>query len=699
MAEKRLVFHLFQQGAENVSSKFGGVEKSLTSMAKSAMGTVASVYTLKKAFDFTVSAAIKQEEIFRKLQTSVELTGKSWDSAKDDLDQMFASLQATTQYGDTETAEVLTTLMQLTSDYDKSIKGLPIALDLAATGLFDTGTAAKYVAMALEGNVEMLGRYIPELKSTNNDIVKNGTAAEKSAEFMRIFNEKFAGTAQKNLQSTAGQMKQLQNYLGDIGEAIGGAVLPVMNNLLGTMIDIVKVPMSQKLKDEQSEFNNLISTLNNANLSQETRNQLIETLQTKYKSYIGNIDLESASIQKLTAMQKAANDEFNRKIQLAASEEILRKEYEKINNVQMRLTKAQLELTKAQERANTQMFVGGTYVHSYRSDVTLLELKIEGLNKQLENAKKEFNEVSATLNGLGYSFNTATNSVVKYGESVNDISSESINKTIEDIGKLPLLFELSTEAANKYHKGISELEVIDIPKQEKLFDELLYINTDYTSAYAQEWIKGNEAELKSTQQFISQASSALGSFSNYQSTLANNRIREAQDAAEAEIAAIQESGKSEQQKEIEIAQIKANLRELEKAELAKLKPIKYAQSISNTALGVTGALSMQPWTPLNFVLAAMVAAAGAAEIATIAAQKYATGGIVPGYGANDTVPAMLTPGEVILNQSQQSNLVQNMGGITINVQGNLVATEEEADRFAKIIQERSKLGYNRIAVN
>ena len=335
----------------------------------------------------------------------------------------------------------------------------------------------------------------------------------------------------------------------------------------------------------------------------------------------------------------------------------------------MQLTKAQLELTKAQERANTQMFVGGTYVHSYRSDVTLLESKIKGLNKQLENAKKEFNEVSATLNGLGYSFNTATNSVVKYGESVNDISSESINKTIEDI-----------------------------PKQEKLFDELLYINTDYVSAYVQEWIKGNEAEIQSTQKFINQASSALGSFSNYQSTLANNRIREAQDAAEAEIAAIQESGKSEQQKEIEIARVKAELRELERAELAKQKPIKYAQAVSNTALGVTQALASSP-PPFSFVLASMVAAAGAAEIATIAAQKYATGGIVPGTGNKDTIPALLTPGEVILNQSQQSNLVQNMGGITINVQGNLVATEEEADRFAKIIQERSKLGYNRIAVN
>ena len=65
MATKEVKYHISQQGAENVSGKFGGVEKSLTSMAKSAMGTVASIYTLKKAFDFTVSAAIIEEETFR----------------------------------------------------------------------------------------------------------------------------------------------------------------------------------------------------------------------------------------------------------------------------------------------------------------------------------------------------------------------------------------------------------------------------------------------------------------------------------------------------------------------------------------------------------------------------------------------------------------------------------------------------------
>ena len=44
-------------------------------------------------------------------------------------------------------------------------------------------------------------------------------------------------------------------------------------------------------------------------------------------------------------------------------------------------------------------------------------------------------------------------------------------------------------------------------------------------------------------------------------------------------------------------------------------------------------------------------------------------------GQGDTVPAMLTPGEVILNQAQQENLTSNMG-TTVNIQGNVLGTEE-----------------------
>jgi hypothetical protein len=58
--------------------------------------------------------------------------------------------------------------------------------------------------------------------------------------------------------------------------------------------------------------------------------------------------------------------------------------------------------------------------------------------------------------------------------------------------------------------------------------------------------------------------------------------------------------------------------------------------------------------------------------AGVRALEFADGGIVQGQGTGDTVPAMLTPGEVILNQAQQSNLVGGMGGVTINVSAPLV---------------------------
>jgi len=59
-------------------------------------------------------------------------------------------------------------------------------------------------------------------------------------------------------------------------------------------------------------------------------------------------------------------------------------------------------------------------------------------------------------------------------------------------------------------------------------------------------------------------------------------------------------------------------------------------------------------------------------------------------------------GEIILNRQQPATLFDMAnggggGGVTIQVQGNLVASEAEADRFAEIIAKRSKQGFNRIA--
>lgn len=100
------------------------------------------------------------------------------------------------------------------------------------------------------------------------------------------------------------------------------------------------------------------------------------------------------------------------------------------------------------------------------------------------------------------------------------------------------------------------------------------------------------------------------------------------------------------------------------------KALSIASAIINTARGVTGALAFTPWTPLNFVMAALVAAAGVAEIATIKSAKFAHGGLVTGgVPGLDSVPALLTPGERVLTVAQTREL-DRIGAGPAGIAGN-----------------------------
>ena len=72
------------------------------------------------------------------------------------------------------------------------------------------------------------------------------------------------------------------------------------------------------------------------------------------------------------------------------------------------------------------------------------------------------------------------------------------------------------------------------------------------------------------------------------------------------------------------------------------------------------------------IITGSLVAAGFASLFDSVVPQFAQGGIVPGSGNQDTVPAMLTPGELILNQSQQESLAGGMNNITVNISAPLV---------------------------
>lgn len=86
-----------------------------------------------------------------------------------------------------------------------------------------------------------------------------------------------------------------------------------------------------------------------------------------------------------------------------------------------------------------------------------------------------------------------------------------------------------------------------------------------------------------------------------------------------------------------------------------------------------------------------------------AASWMSNGGIVkPLYAADgafvprgtDTVPAMLTPGEIVLNKAQQKNLVGHMrGGVTVNITGTFL-DQKSAEKIGNLIIQKLRKNIN-----
>ncbi len=138
---------------------------------------------------------------------------------------------------------------------------------------------------------------------------------------------------------------------------------------------------------------------------------------------------------------------------------------------------------------------------------------------------------------------------------------------------------------------------------------------------------------------ISGASDLTSALGNLSAVRGSNAIKEAEAA-----------GKSEEQ-----------IQALRKKTFEQQKKFQLAGAFINVARGITAGISKGlPFGPIE---AALAATAGAIQIAAIKAQTFTHGGIVPGNNfSGDNVTARVNSGELILNRSQQKNLLSLANG-------------------------------------
>lgn len=219
-----------------VSRVKAGFAKLKTMLLPATIAVGAFAAAMAKAAQMAAKEQVQTAQLYHQMGRMGKATAKN----KRAVESLATSLQNFTRYGDTDTRQVLSQLMMLTNDFEGSLKNVELAFDLAESGMFDLKTAARYLGMAMTGDVTILGRYVAELKTTNTAALKTMTSSEKAAFAIDLLNKKFGGLAKQIGETTAGAWAKLKNAASDAMEAIGKGMLDELSGGLQTITGYIE---------------------------------------------------------------------------------------------------------------------------------------------------------------------------------------------------------------------------------------------------------------------------------------------------------------------------------------------------------------------------------------------------------------------------------------------------------------------------
>jgi hypothetical protein len=313
----------------------------------------------------------------------------------------------------------------------------------------------------------------------------------------------------------------------------------------------------------------------------------------------------------------------------------------------------------------------------------------EGSLAELENQRSELQsafsnavvgsgtqkELAVKLNAINNQIKTA---VEEQNQIIADASRGNLLKNLQDAQQLATLPLTTTPLKSVKASDLAKKEKEDLKKVQ---DEIIKNSAD--AAKKQKEI--NDQQLKdkqeNTQKLIDSVSNSILSVTDIIATFQQARAEKEAEAineqitntenniTELEAKAEKASGIRKKRIERDIASQKELLKQQQaEAEALRIKAAKEEKRIAIIQAIIQGALAFQrALAQGSFLLAIPTGIAAAAQIATIAAQPLAEGGVVTGQRVNqkqniptrsngDNVLAYVKRGEVVLNQRQQSLL-------------------------------------------
>jgi len=437
-------------------------------------------------------------------------------------------------------------------------------------------------------------------------------------------------------------------------------------------------------------------------LALTTKNVLAPALRTVMQEIT---DLANAWKFLLSAKDRKKQDEFNASVIVEMQElRKLRVEYEEIRNTQL-----------AMQAQKGTLFSQDTLTDALNN--------IETINTEIKNLDANFRGIGSKKVAIESSVSTTTTNVTKAstiasGRGINIEKQIAAQKKLaaetQKIQEQTALMKVSGQErdllaldqwyAAQTEKFANHKEMLSIVDGSYLERKEL-IQTEYQAkeeqrelemlekkkAWLDELAQKNEEVLAKRaadeenfrkQMMVTGIQSAM-IVSNAVFTIGNKKLAREK---KQQIEGIKNSKKTEEEKAKAIEAV-------EKAAFEKDKRRSIIQAIINGALGATKVLTQTP-LPAAIPLLILQGVMTAANIAVIASQKFAKGGIVKqeagksAFGDQHLVRA--NPGEMVLTKQQQKSMGSNVNieSTIINIQGNV--TQDTLDQIDTTLQDRNE---------
>ena len=214
------------KGIANVSKKMkalgGSMKKLGTTLSASVTAPIVAFGAL------SVKAFAEQEKAEAALTAALKASGQErgqfYEMNIDSLQRTAAEIQKMTTVGDEMALSLMQQGISMGLQVDQMEEATKGAIGLSEAFNIDMKTAMRAVSASMQGQTELLTRYIPQLRGVDDQ-------AERVAIVQQAMADGFV-LATAEAETTEGKIKQLKNSFGDFQEQIGAIVAEYLTPLI-----------------------------------------------------------------------------------------------------------------------------------------------------------------------------------------------------------------------------------------------------------------------------------------------------------------------------------------------------------------------------------------------------------------------------------------------------------------------------------